>query len=52
MQTGFDQKKREYAHRPKLWQVMKDRFTKKLSQIKKESYEIELQIKELEGTVK
>jgi len=31
---------------------MKDRFTKKLSQIKKESCEIELQIKELEGATK
>jgi hypothetical protein len=52
IQIGFDQKKREYVHRPKLWQDMKDRFTKKLSQIKKESCEIELQIKELEGATK
>jgi Mg2+ and Co2+ transporter CorA len=41
----------QYAHKPKLRQEITERFTKKISQIKKESSEIEHQIKELEGAI-
>jgi|TARA_B100001971_G_C18158483_1_gene520007 hypothetical protein len=41
----------EYAHKPKLRQETTERFTKKISQMKKESNEIERQISELEGAI-
>jgi uncharacterized protein YukE len=51
VQDGLNQKMNEYAHKPKLRQEIKERFTKKISQINKESSEIEQQIKELEGAI-
>lgn len=50
--NGFNQKRLEYASKPKLWQEIEERFTNKLSQMKKESCDIELQIEELEGAFK
>ena len=52
IQIESEQVKQKYVNRPEVWQEMEERFTKKINQLKKESYDIELQITELECTVK
>ena len=51
VQDGLNQKMNEYAHKPKLRQEISERFKQKISQISRESSEIEQQIKELEGAI-
>ena len=51
VQDGLNQKMNEFSHKPKLRKEISERFTKKISQINKESSEIEQQIKELEGAI-
>lgn len=52
LQVELEQRKQKYVNRPKLWQEVEERFTKKLNQLEKELFGIELQITELECTVK
>jgi hypothetical protein len=52
IQIESEQRKQKYVNRPEVWQEMEERFTRKINQLKKESYDIELQITELECAVK
>ena len=51
VKDGLKQKANEYEHKPKLMHEITERFTQKISQISKESSEIDQQIQKLEDAI-